>query len=296
MKKHALAVLGAGCLWGFMGFFRRMLGASGLSSAGTIFVRCGIAAVLYAVTMLVRSPKDFAVKPKHIWCFLGSGFCSMLLFSYCYFQAMTLMSLSAAAILLYTAPAIVMVLSCILFGEKFTPRKVAALLLAFGGCVLVSGIGGGDGAVTPLGIVYGLGAGLGYALYSIFARLAMDRGYSSNTVNFYSCLLSALGAGAVWGMKEPAAVMFASWQSALLCAAMALFTCYLAYMLYVYGLSGMEPGRASIMATIEPVVATLVGVFIFSEKMTVASACGVALVLSAVALLNLRPKKAEIKE
>lgn len=289
MKKYTLAVLCAGCLWGFMGFFRRLLGEAGLGSAGMIFLRCGVAAVLYAVTMALRSPKEFYVKPKDIWCFVGSGVCSMLLFTYCYFQAMTLMSLSAAAILLYTAPAIVMVLSCALFGEKFTSRKVLALLLAFGGCALVSGVGGG-GAVTLPGVLYGLGAGFGYALYSIFARLAMDRGYSSSTVNFYSCLLAAIGAGAIWGVREPVAIMFSSWPNALLCLGNALFTCYFAYMLYVYGLSGMEAGRASIMATVEPVVATLVGVLIFRESMTPLSACGVALVLAAVVLLNLKPK------
>ena len=63
--------------------------------------------------------------------------------------------------------------------------------MAVAGCCRVSG---GGGKLTVAGLLYGLGAGFGYALYSIFERLALDRGYSSTTVNFYSCLLSCAGA------------------------------------------------------------------------------------------------------
>jgi drug/metabolite transporter (DMT)-like permease len=230
------------------------------------------------------------VKLKDVWCFIGSGLCSLLFFTYCYFQAMTLMSLSAAAILLYTAPSIVMIMSLFIFKEKLTVEKVAALVLAFSGCALVSGLGGGS-TLTAVGLLYGLGAGFGYALYSIFARLALDRGYTSNTVNFYSCLLAALGASVIWGASEPFGIMFASWRNAGLCVLAALVTCYLPYLLYTYGLTGLEAGKASIMASVEPVVATIVGVTVFREPMTALAAAGIALVLAAVAILNLKSKE-----
>lgn len=288
MKKYVAAVLGAGCLWGFMGFFTRTLDTIGVGSTGAILVRCAIAAMLFAVTILLTDPKRFRVRPKDFWCFFGSGVCSLLFFTYCYFQAISIMSLSTAAILLYTAPSIVMVLSLLLFREKITLKKVAALVLAFAGCALVSGIGGGERAVTTKGLLYGLGSGAGYALYSIFARFALGRGYSSSTVNFYSCLLAAIGAGLIWGVSGTVEAMFASWSGFGLCLAAGVVTCYLPYLLYTYGLTGLETGRASILASVEPVVATLVGVCIYHETMTLMSAAGVLCVLSAVVLLNLR--------
>jgi drug/metabolite transporter (DMT)-like permease len=272
-----------------MGLFRRYLGDIGVSSAGLIILRCGIAALLFAATMLAVNPGQFRVRLRDIWCFIGSGVCSLLFFTYCYFQAMTLMSLSAAAILLYTAPSLVMLMSLFIFREKLTVRKVVAVVLAFFGCALVSGLGSGTG-LTAAGLLYGLGAGFGYALYSIFARLALNRGYSSNTVNFYSCLLAAVGASVIWGAAEPVGVMFASWGNAGLCLLAALVTCYLPYLLYTYGLTGLETGKASIMASVEPVVATVVGLAAFHEKMTALAAVGVALVLSAVVILNLKSK------
>ena len=295
MKKYVISVLAAGCLWGFMGFFTRTLAGIGVDSTGAILLRCAIAAMLFAATILLTDPRQFRVKPKDFWCFFGSGVCSLLFFTYCYFQAITLMSLSTAAILLYTAPSIVMVLSLFLFKEKITVRKLLALVLAFAGCCLVSGIGSSEKALTATGLLYGLGSGVGYALYSIFARFALDRGYTSNTVNFYSCLLASIGAGLIWGVSEPVGAMFSAWGNFGLCVAAGLITCYLPYLLYTYGLTGLETGKASILASVEPVVATLVCIFVFHESMTLTSAAGVLCVLFAVALLNLKQKTPEPK-
>ncbi|MGM9612269.1 MAG: DMT family transporter [Butyricicoccus sp.] len=295
MKKYVISVLAAGCLWGFMGFFTRTLAGIGVDSTGAILLRCAIAAMLFAATILLTDPRQFRVKPKDFWCFFGSGVCSLLFFTYCYFQAITLMSLSTAAILLYTAPSIVMVLSLFLFKEKITVRKLLALVLAFAGCCLVSGIGSGEKALTATGLLYGLGSGVGYALYSIFARFALDRGYTSNTVNFYSCLLASIGAGLIWGVSEPVGAMFSAWGNFGLCATAGLITCYLPYLLYTYGLTGLETGKASILASVEPVVATLVGILVFHESMTLMSAAGVLCVLLAVVLLNLKQKTPEPK-
>ena len=218
MQKYTASVITAGCLWGLMGLFTRTLATYGVDSTGAIVLRCGIAALLFAVTLLVRDSKQFRIRLKDIWCFIGTGICSLLFFTYCYFQAITIMDLSTAAVLLYTAPSIVMILSLILFHERITVQKLIALVLAFAGCCLVSLVGG-EHKLSTVGILYGLGAGFGYALYSIFARYALDRGYSSNTINFYSCLLTTIGAAIIWGAAQPLGVMIGSWKGFGLCTA-----------------------------------------------------------------------------
>ena len=289
MNRHAAAVLGGGLFWGFMGFFTRHLMGFGIDANSAIIVRCGIAAVCFGILILVREPGQFRVRPKDMWCFLGTGLVSLLFFTFCYFHAISLMSLSAAAILLYTAPTIVMLLSALLFREKITKTKAAAVVLSFAGCCLVSGIGTGT-VLTLRGILFGLGSGLGYALYTIFSRYALLRGYSSSTINFYSCLLAAAGAALIWRPAGLLAAASASLPSGLWCLATGCLSCFVPYLLYTYGLTGLENGRASILASVEPVVASLVGVFLFHESMTVPAAAGVILVLTAILLLNRRQK------
>ena len=290
---HTLAILLAGCLWGFMGLFTRNLYALGFDAPGALIVRCGLAAVLFAALLLLKDPKRFRIRLRDLWCFLGVGLCSLLFFTWCYFQCIRLTSLSMAAVLLYTAPSNVMVLSLFLFREKLTSIKIVALLLAFAGCCLVSGIGSGE--VNVPGVLFGLGAGLGYALYSIFARYALLRGYDSGTISFYAMLIATVGAVLIWGGGEPVRLMCSSLPAALWCVATGLFSCFLPYLLYTFGLSGTETGKAAVMASTEPVVATIVGAALFDEALTVKSALGVLLVLAAIAALNLKRKpKSEV--
>ena len=292
-KRYTAAVIAAGTLWGFMGFFRRTLDTMGLSASNCIAVRCIVAAILFAITMLIADRKAFKIKLRDAWCFVGCGIVSLLVFGLCYFKAMDYMSLSNAAILLYTAPCFVIIISAVLFKEKITPKKIAAMLMAFAGCCLVSGIGTGD-EISAIGLVLGLCSGLCYALYSIFSRFAINRGYSAFTINFYSCLLAGIGATAVGGTDFIPLISLTP-SNLLFAVATGLVTCFLPYLLYTYGLIGIENGKASIMASIEPVVATLCGVFIYNEGLTVMSTVGILLVLSAIVLLKEKPTTEQAK-
>lgn len=287
LRLKTAAVLAAGICWGFMGYFTRNLAAMGIGSEGAIVIRYLVAAVMFAVILLITDPKRFRVKLKDWWCFLGAGLVSLLFFTFCYFTAISMMSLSAAAILLYTAPAIVTLLSVLLFGEKLNRIKVVSLVLAFAGCCLVSGIAGGI-SVTLTGVLWGLGAGAGYALYTIFSRYALEKGYNSLTINVYSCLLASLGAIVIWRPFEELKIMFSSGSNLVFCLLTAVITSFVPYLLYTYGLTGLENGKASVLASIEPVVASLLGIFYYHEPVTVASGSGVVLVLLAVVLLNLK--------
>lgn len=291
-NRYVVSVILAGSLWGFMGFFRRTLDSMGISAVGCIAVRCVFAALLFGIVLLVRDREAFKFKLRDAWIFFGSGIVSLLIFGVCYFKAMDYMSLSAAAILLYTAPCFVILFSALLFKEKLTGQKFFAMLLAFAGCCLVSGVGG-RAHITPIGLVLGLASGVCYALYSIFSRFALNRGYSSLTINFYSCLLAAIGATIIGG-TDYVSIICASVPDFGFAVATGLVTCFLPYLLYTRGLVGLENGKASIMASIEPVVATVVGVVIYNEALTALSTLGIALVLAAIVLLNVKAKKVKV--
>ena len=76
MKKHILAVLAAGSLWGTMGMFTRTLATIGIDSTGAILVRCLLSAVFFGITILLTDPSQFKIRLKDFWCFFGSGVCS----------------------------------------------------------------------------------------------------------------------------------------------------------------------------------------------------------------------------
>lgn len=283
-----LFVLTAGSLWGLMGLLVRSLNEVGLSSAEIGFVRASVAFVCMLIGLLIFDRKALKIKLKDIWCFIGTGAFSVAFFNFCYFKTMTLTSLSVAAVLLYTAPAFVMLMSAVLFKEKLTVQKLAALVLAFVGCAFVSGIVGGAGALSLQGILYGLGAGIGYALYSIFGRYALDRNYSSVTISFYTFLFATVSTFFFVDSKAVISCVGSSWQLLLKTVFLVLIVTLLPYLSYTRGLQGMENGTASVLASVEPVVATLVGIFVYRESLNIWNGIGICLVLGSIVLINMK--------
>ena len=139
-KMAPLFIILAGCLWGSMGLFVRRLGTMGLGSMEIVELRSIIAAVLLFAVTALRNSSQLRVSGRNLIPLGCSGIFSIIFFNYCYFSTIRLLNLSAAAILLYTAPIFVMLLSIPLFHEALTIRKLLALCMAFAGCCLVSGI------------------------------------------------------------------------------------------------------------------------------------------------------------
>lgn len=293
MKKlPALYIILAGCLWGTMGLFVRRLNAMGLDSMEIVVMRCIVAAMILFPATLIKSRRLLKIKKKNVFPLAASGLASILFFNYCYFSTIRLMNLSVAAILLYTSPIFVMLLSLIFFREKLTVRKILALILAFGGCCLVSGIASADTAITTRGLLLGLGSGLGYALYSIFSRISLNQGLDSITITDYTFLFAAIGGLFLADLNAIAAV-YAQYGLEFIGFAIlyTVVTTVLPYLLYTKGLSEVENGPASVMAAIEPVVATILGFVVFSETPTLSAILGIILVLMALIFLNVTPGK-----
>lgn len=290
MKNKALfAVLAAGTFWGTMGFFARSLYAAGFGPLEVAQTRITTGLLLVGLYILLFNRSQFKVKLKDIWCFLGTGIVSLLLFSTCYFSALNYTSLAVAAILLYTAPFFVMLMSLVLFKEKMNGKKVFALLLAFTGCVLVSGVGG-DESFSWIGILLGLGSGFFYALYSIFGRYAINRGYGAWTMTFYTFLFCSIGCAFLSDWQVIGSVMAADSANILWVLGLGFVTAFLPYVLYSTGLEHMESSKASILASVEPVVSALFGVFVFHETMSLWGALGIVMVLGAIVVLNIKMK------
>ena len=277
----------AGCLWGSMGLFVRRLGAMGLDSMEIVELRSLLAVALLFTVTAIRNPRQLKVTKRNLISLGCSGVFSIIFFNYCYFSTIRLLNLSAAAILLYTAPIFVMLLSIPLFHEK-----LLALGMAFAGCCLVSGIASASQRLSLQGILLGLGSGFGYALYSIFSRVSLNQGLGSVTITDYTFLFAALAGVFLTDFSQYAAAFSGfGMEFVLLAVVYTVVTTVLPYLLYTAGLSQVENGTASILASVEPVVATILGFMVFSETPTFQSFLGIVLVLAALVLLSVKKKR-----
>ena len=288
-KKAYLSIIAAACLWGGIGVFVKVLSSVGLTSLQGVAARNLVASAVFFLYLLCTDRKALRINPRHWYYFFGSGVCGLLFFNWCYFTTISQSSMSVAAVLLYTSPVFVMVLSTVLFGERITPVKLAALLITFVGCTLATGL-------LPLGqtrlslptLLTGLGAGLGYALYSVLSKVAL-RKYPASTVTFYTILFCALLALPLSGLYRRTDLLpnLTFWAGSL---GIGFLCCAVPSYLFTRGLLYAEAGKASILSTAELLVATLLGIVVFHEEVTPWKAAGMAAIFAAILLLN-RPEK-----
>ena len=281
-------IIAAGALWGTMGIFVRSLGAYGFDSIQISALRLCAAALCFLLLLLARRGRGFRLQLRDLPLFLGLGVGSVGLMTCCYFAAIRMMTMSEAAILLYTSPIWVVLMSALFFHEKVTRRKLLALILAFGGCALVSGLGGG--VLNPLGVLVGVGSGIAYGLYSILGSVALRR-YPPETVSSYTFFIAAIAVLLISRPAELVQKIAAADGLAgliLLILATGAVTAFVPFLIYTIGLNRVQASHAAILATVEPLVATVLGILVYHEQLRTATLLGIACILGAILALNAR--------
>lgn len=281
-KISLLYIICGAALWGFMGLFVRSINSAGFSSFDICFFRSIGTAVFLFIFLIIFNKNALKIHLKDIWCFMGSGFISIVFFNYCYFTTITKTSLSIAAVLLYTSPAFVIVLSAVIFNERITINRFTAVALAIAGCVCVSGIfNESSNNLSGFTLLVGIGAGLGYALYSIFSRIAINKGYSTMTITFYTFLIASMGTIPFLSTPHLCLRIAKHPDCIIPILGLIIIATVLPYMLYTTGLKNTTNTTASILACIEPMVATILGILLFNEALTLPDFIGIILILGA---------------
>ncbi|WP_244898692.1 DMT family transporter [Sporosarcina koreensis] len=291
-KVYGMTMAGAAC-WGLIGLFISPLYERGFSPWDVVAIRAILSFLFLFIFMVLLYRNQLRTRWKDQLLFACAGVFSLALFNYFYFEVFSQSSLSLAVTLLYTGPLFVTVLSRVFFKEPLTLRKGLALAAAIVGCAFVvgllpSGALGISGSTLLLGIL----SGFCYALYSIFTKPVTKR-YSALTVTtytfFYMSVFMLLTSRL---FSHPERYLHSDvWVSAVL---LALVSTAAAYILYTGGLKHLEAGKAAILATVEPIVAVLMGVLFLGDRLTFWQDGGIALVLYSAVLVagRLRKQKA----
>jgi drug/metabolite transporter (DMT)-like permease len=263
--------------FGALAIFARIAYAAGADPITVLFLRFAIAAVVMIGIMAVRRlsfPKGRTLLSLALMG--GVGYVGQ---SLSYFTALTLISPSLVALLLYLYPALVTALSALFLGERLTPVKLVALLLALVGTALTIGPAQGG---QPLGIVLGVLGAVIYAIYILAgSRVTAEAGaiVSSTVIMAAAALVYAL----IMLLRGPSFPLTALGWAAIL--AIALISTVLAIVTFFAGLERVGPTNASTISTFEPLVTVLLSMLFLRETIVPLQVLGGGLILSAVILL-----------
>ena len=191
--------------------------------------------------------------------FLGVfGVLGLAAMHFTYFAAIEATSVPTAILLEYLAPVLVLVVSVAVLGERFTWALPAGVALSVTGCALVVGAIGGDGlTVTPAGIGWGLASAVFFAGYTLMGK------HAAGTYSPWTLLVYGLGAATVFwflylgirGDLRPVLALLSSPVPAFAVVAMAFGATVIPFGAFLKALSYVDATKASITATLEPVMA-----------------------------------------
>ena len=288
LRGYAL-VATAALMWGTVGVMAKFLYGWGMSPWSLVYFRASVTALMLGGIILAVNPAWLRVRRGDIpFLILYAALGSAAFFAF-YFFTISLTSVAVAVVLLYTAPAFATVIARFTLGETITPVKLIAVSVSFVGCALVAEIGtigSAETAVQPLGILTGLGAAITYALFGIMSKHAR-KSYNTWTVLFYAMSIATLFLSPILLLPDFAVGPYPP-EAYLLLAVLILGPTLLSRLFFVQGIKSVEASRAAIVATVEPVAASIFAFLILGEYLSPTQLLGGLLVLGGAILAQQR--------
>ncbi len=282
-------VSGAALCWATIGiFYTFLVREHGLLPLTVVAYRTWGAGLLLTLALLPRGRTVFLIRRRDVPLYLAYIATGIVLFYIAYIYAIVEVGVSVAVVLLYTAPAWVALIAHIFLHEPIDRSILVALALTWTGVLLVSQVLETDmGHLNVWGLFLGLASGFTYGLYSIFQKIAVRR-YHPWTIQWY---------GLFWGglvlmllqLREGISGLSTLPETYPWFLALILVSTLAPGLLYTTGVQWIPVSVASIIATLEPVAATLMGFLILGERLSPLQWMGGALILTAVWLL--RPRR-----
>jgi drug/metabolite transporter (DMT)-like permease len=263
----------------------------GADTSLTAFMRLFMGFLILIPIMLHKGVSMFKIDRKGLFQCLLLGILSQALFNYCYIISIGSVGVATASILLYTAPVFVCIMSRIFFKESIGKIKVFALIINITGCFLM--VTGGNLSSLQLsvaGVFFGVAAGFLYSLVTIIGKIASGDIHPFTLV-FYSFFFGWLAIGiftSPWSsIKALSGLKF--WVYAL---GYGLIPTVGSYILYMGGLrKKLEISKVPVIASVEVVVATLIGVTVYRESLNYINVFGIIILLLSIAIMNMKLKR-----
>lgn len=277
-------VLLAAALWATLGIiFKQLLNTYALPQILVSYLRAALGGGAILAGLALWQRQDLRITRRDLPFFLGFGLLGVAAFFAVYVMAVDVAGVTVAVILLYTAPAWVAVLSAFFLGERLNALKIVCVALSIAGCALIArAYDLSTLALNGAGLLAGVGSGITYALFSVFIKVGV-RQYSLWSVLGYGYAIGALfllpfqSARGWVSLAQPGAWL---WLSLLIAGPTVG-----AGVAFAAGVRHVPVSNASVMASLEPLIAALLAYVFLGERLEAPQLVGGGLILAAVILL-----------
>lgn len=294
VKGTAFALIG-GALWGFSGtcgqylFNFKDMNTEWLTSVRLLF--SGIIMVVIALFTQRENIKGILSDKYDRIALVIFGIAGLLTCQYTYFVAISNSNAATATVLQYLGPALIMIFVC--FKAKRMPNKkeILAVVLAISGTFLLATHGSlKELAISPKGLVFGLLSALSLAIYSILPGRIIQR-WGSLTVTGFGMFIAGIVFTLIvrtWNISQ--SLDFAAVFVVLL---IIIFGTVIPFTLYLQGVGYIGASKASMLACVEPLSATIISALWLKNKFMPIDILGFVLIITTVLMLSFKGKNSK---
>jgi drug/metabolite transporter (DMT)-like permease len=282
----------AATLFAVNGSVSKVVLGSGLSSLELAQIRNTCAAILFLAFLLVVAPSRLRVSRRELLFLVAFGLIGIALVQWLYFVAIENLPVGVALLIEFTAPLFVALFARFVYKERIRRRIWVAVILCIAGLGVVVEVWAGV-AFSTVGVTAALGGAFGLTAYLLMAERER-RHRDPVSLSFYGFFFAAL----LWAVVQP--LWEFPWDvlgetvslqgnlaehSApvwLLVGFIIVVGTMITFSLLTGALRHISATRASIVATLEPVIATVVAWIWLGETFGATQLIGGAVVLSGI--------------
>lgn len=253
---------------------------AGVSVSTLLFLRFLLATALFFGLLLWRK-ESLRLDKRQVLAMFCLGGILYTLQSLSFFSAVQYIPTSMAALLLYTFPVFVAILSYFVEKERLTKKTVIAMLITLVGLGLVLGLS--FGGIQPIGILLALAAALFYSVYIVVGNRVV-KGVSSYVTSAYIALFAAISTFFI-ALKDGGVNLSFAVQGWWALLGIVVFSTVVAISFFFRGLQLIGSTKASVLSTLEPVVTFGFSALLFGEAFSLLQLLGGCAVLVGAALI-----------
>ncbi len=258
---------------------------------GFILLRVSVASILILVfhKIFVRERiKDKADLLKMVVCAVFGVAANMLLF----FKGLSITTPINGSVLMMCTPIFVIIISAFWFKEKITLLKIAGVLMAsLGAIMLVGGRKFEFNSTRALGDLMVAANAIIYAFYLVYAKQLIHK-YNPLTVTLYSFLFGTLLV-LPFGLSDFMQIEWQSFPPKII--GFVLFitigSTFVTYVLNAYALRHASSGLVGSYIYLQPVCATLIAILFATDELSVEKLLFMLIVFAGVYLASMKKKE-----
>jgi DME family drug/metabolite transporter len=284
-RGYAIAITGV-TLWSTTGIFiSYLLKNFTLAPMTLAFWRNIIVIIALGLGLFVFKRSLLRVEKRDRWFLILYGL-SLTLMNALWTFSVAYNGAAVSTVLVYASPGITAVAGKFFFNERLTRLRIAAVIASLIGSALVArAIDPAQWNLNAIGIVIGILSAISFTLYSLMGKIVFQRQINSWAATFYAFAVAAV-AFAFTQNGDMILSLGTHYNGWLILIILAVIPTIGGFGLYTASLGYLPAGTANLIAVLEPVLTTILAVFLLNETLLPIQLLGSVLIVGSVISLR----------